>query len=171
VTQLRLALMKGEASVDDVTVSRRAEQPVAVIRSTCSMSELGQRLGEILPAVHAAVLAQGRTPTQPPFVRYLDMDMENATLDFEAGIAVDAPITDADPVYATILPGGEIASAWHVGPYQEIGATHQRLEAWIAAHGRQQDNGRWEVYWTDPGTEPDPAKWRTEVLQVLASGD
>lgn len=153
--------------MDDVTVSRREEQPVAVIRSTCSMSELGQRLGEILPMVYTAILEQGRTPTQPPFLRYLSMDMENATLDFAAGIPVDAPIADAAPVYAAVLPGGEVAALWHVGPYQELGSAHERLDAWIAAHGRQQGDGRWEVYWTDPGEEPDPAKWRTEVIQVL----
>ena len=154
--------------MDDVSVSMRDELPAAVIRSTSPMSELGQRLGEILPAVYAAIAGQGRTATLPPFVRYLDMNMEDSTLDFEAGFAVDAPITEAMPVQPAVVPGGEVASLWHVGPYQELGASHERLDAWIAAQGRQQGDGRWEVYWTDPGEEPDPAKWRTEVLQVLA---
>ena len=22
----------------------------------------------------------------------------------------------------------------------------------------------WEIYWTDPGIEPDPKKWRTQIL-------
>ena len=96
--------------MDDVTISRRDPQPVAVIRGTCAMSDLGQRLGEILPAVHAAILEQGRTPTQPPFLRYFGMDMANGTLDFEAGIAVDAPVADAPPVYASLWPAGEVAA-------------------------------------------------------------
>lgn len=154
--------------MDETTVAIREAQPVAVIRSTSPMSELGQRLGEIFPAVHAAITEQGRTATYPPFMRYFDMDMEKGTLDFEAGIGVDAPIADASPVQASTLPGGEVASVWHVGPYHELGASHERLEAGIAALGRQKGAGRWEVYWTDPGEEPDPAQWRTEVLQVLA---
>ena len=24
--------------------------------------------------------------------------------------------------------------------------------------------GQWEIYWTDPGLEPDPAKWRTQIF-------
>jgi effector-binding domain-containing protein len=154
--------------VDDVAIAIREAQPVAVIRSSSPMSELGQRLGEILPAVHAAITEQGRTATLPPFMRYFDMDMEEGTLEFEAGIGVDAPIADASPVQASTLPGGEVASVWHVGPYHELGASHERLDAWIADQGRQPGNGRWEVYWTDPGEEPDSAKWRTEVLQILA---
>ncbi len=95
--------------MDDVTVSVREEIPVAVIRSSSSMSELGQRLGEILPAVHAAIVGQGRAAAYPPFMRYFEMDMEKGTVDFEAGMGVDAPIADASPVQASTLPGGEVA--------------------------------------------------------------
>ena len=102
--------------MDDVTVSIRAQQPAAVVRSTTHLSKLGQQLGEILPAFSAAAIEQGRTPTQPPFLRYLDMDMENGTPDFEAGMAVDAPIADAAPVHAGVVPGGEVAAHWHIGP-------------------------------------------------------
>lgn len=157
--------------MDDVTVSIRTELPTAVMRDTCAMSELGPRLGKILPAVFEAITRQGIVASQPPFVRYLAMDMNNGTLEFEAGIPVATPFTDAPPVHAGVLPGGEVASLWHIGPYQDLGASHERLDAWIAAQGRQQGEGRWEVYWTDPGEEPDAAKWRTEVLQVLAPQD
>jgi hypothetical protein len=29
------------------------------------------------------------------------------------------------------------------------------------------DGGPWEIYWTDPGLERDPAKWRTEIVQPV----
>jgi effector-binding domain-containing protein len=154
--------------MDDVTVSIRAQQPAAVVRSINPMSEMGQQLGDILPAISAAVIEKGRTPTQPPFRRYLDMDMVKGTLVFEAGMAVDASIADAAPVHTGVVPGGEVAALWHIGPYHELGSSHERLDAWIAAQGRRRGDGRWEVYWTDPGQEPDSSTWRTEVLQVLA---
>ena len=28
--------------------------------------------------------------------------------------------------------------------------------------------GPWEVYWTNPGMVPDPAKWRTQIFAPLA---
>jgi hypothetical protein len=71
------------------------------------MSELSDRLGEILPAVYVAATAQGNTPTQPPFMRYLDMEMEEQTLDFEAGFALLPPFADAAPVQSGTLPGRE----------------------------------------------------------------
>ena len=153
--------------MEEVTLSHREPQQIAAIRGNCQMSELGDRLGEILPAVYAAIMAQGITPAQPPFMRYLDMDMERGTLDFEAGLGVATPFADAAPVQSGMLPGGEVAVLWHVGPYHELGASHDRLSAWIEEHGRQSGDARWEVYWTDPGEEPDSAKWRTEIIQTL----
>ena len=43
----------------------------------------------------------------------------------------------------------------------------EALDRWCAEHGRRAAGPNWEVYWTDPGREPDPAKWRTEVLKPL----
>jgi effector-binding domain-containing protein len=131
------------------------------------MYELGDRLGEIVPAVYAAALAQDNAPTQPPFMRYLDMNMEEGTLDFEAGFPVTSAFADATPVQAGTLPGGEVAVLWHIGPYHELGARHDRLTEWIDTHGRQPGDARWEVYWTDPGEEPDSSRWRTEIIQTL----
>lgn len=36
--------------------------------------------------------------------------------------------------------------------------------AWIAEHGHERRGGGWAIYWTDPGIEPDPEKWRTQIL-------
>jgi DNA gyrase inhibitor GyrI len=62
------------------------------------------------------------------------------------------------------LPGGRVASTWHVGSYHELPRTYARLEAWIDEQGYTRRGAAWEIYWTDPGIEPDPAKWRTQVL-------
>lgn len=54
--------------------------------------------------------------------------------------------------------------AWHVGPYDTLAETYAALMGWIGEQGRTVAGPMWEVYWTDPGTEPDPARWRTEVI-------
>ena len=154
--------------MDEVTISQRQSLPAAVMRGSCAMSELGNRLGVMLPAVRAAIADQGIDPVAPPFLRYVAM-YENA-LTFEAGCALAAPFITTPAVRSADLPGGEVATLWHVGPYEDLGASHDRLDAWLARHGRQTGGERWEVYWTDPGDGSDPATWRTEIVQPLAPG-
>jgi effector-binding domain-containing protein len=55
-----------------------------------------------------------------------------------------------------------------VGPYDTLGETYAALMRWIGEQGRVVAGPMWEVYWTDPGTEPDPARWRTEVIIPVA---
>jgi hypothetical protein len=61
---------------------------------------------------------------------------------------------------------------WHVGPYERLGETHTRIQEYLDEHGLTQRAAAWEEYWTDPGMEPDPAKWRTKVVwPVEPAGD
>jgi effector-binding domain-containing protein len=61
------------------------------------------------------------------------------------------------------LPGGTVAVATHVGPYETIDQTYSLLLREIDARGFARRGPMWESYLTDPQREPDPARWQTEV--------
>jgi len=104
----------------------------------------------------------GIVPAEAPFSR--DHEQKDGFLDLEAGIPVREAIRDYDRVKASTLPGGRAASTWHVGPYHELMDTHNRQESWMKEQGLKSGGGIWEVYWTDPGLEPNAEKGRTEIL-------
>jgi effector-binding domain-containing protein len=52
----------------------------------------------------------------------------------------------------------------HVGPYEAMTETYQALVGWSEAEGLRLGEDMWEIYLSDPSTEPDPATWRTQVL-------
>jgi AraC family transcriptional regulator len=54
-----------------------------------------------------------------------------------------------------------------VGPYEALEGTYAALQAWLDEVGATASGPMWEVYWSDPGAEPDPARWRTELLVPL----
>jgi effector-binding domain-containing protein len=66
------------------------------------------------------------------------------------------------------LPGGEVVSTVHVGAYDHLPDAGAALAAWAEAHGRAATGPNWELYVTDPGVEPDPTQWKTEVIKPLA---
>ena len=86
-------------------------------------------------------------------------------LEVEAGFPVSSPIEPNGDVQPSELPGGQVAVTVHVGPYDQMEPAYQALASWVTDHGGELAGDAWEVYFSDPSTEPDPATWRTEIVQ------
>jgi effector-binding domain-containing protein len=147
-------------------VQQQSEMLTATVRVKCKPTEIQQQLAVILPEVMGYLTREQLAPVGPPFARYHSFGAE---VDLEAGIPVAKEIAGGGRVQPSSLPGGEVASGMHVGPYEELERTHAELARWLAQSNLAAQGGPWEVYWTDPGLERDPSKWRTEVFQPIAA--
>lgn len=137
-------------------------QAYVAVRATVSPNEMSKVLATILPEVGKHV-GKVRAPVAgPPFTRYYKVTEKE--LEIEAGMPLRTPIAGEGKFVASELPGGKTAVTWHLGGYHELQKSHKRLEEWIKAQGLETRAAPWEIYWTDPGLEPDPAKWRTQIL-------
>ena len=145
-----------------VDVRKVPPQDVMSIRVQCHVAELGAILSEILPEVWRYIRRNGVTPSGPPFTRY--HGFENDRVDIEGGMPVPNPLPAEGRVVPGRLPGGEVATTIHLGPYDKLPDAHDALNAWLNEHQRDSAGAQWEVYWTDPGLEPDPHKWKTELM-------
>jgi effector-binding domain-containing protein len=83
----------------------------------------------------------------------------------EAGFPATRPIEGNGDVQPSELPGGQVAVTMHVGPYEQMEPGYQALASWVGERGGELAGDAWEVYFSDPSTEPDPATWRTEIVQ------
>jgi effector-binding domain-containing protein len=127
-----------------------------------------------LPRVFAKVSALGATLASPAFGRYHEYSAEN--VDVEIGVGVDAapdgltPLDGCEPgeVGASELPGGTAAIATHLGPYNSLKDTYDRLHEWIHQQGRDEGPGPWESYVDDPAVVRDHSLLRTDVVWPLA---
>ncbi len=151
---------------EPISVEVLEERHFASIRVQCRYAEIQATLAAILPESMEAVTSRGATIAGVPSVRYYNYDLE--ALDIEGGIPVAAPIESKGRVRTTTLPGGRAVVAWHVGPYTTLGEMHTRIDAYMKEHGLVRGSAPWEEYWTDPGMEPDPGKWRTKVVYPVA---
>jgi DNA gyrase inhibitor GyrI len=137
----------------------------AVIREEVSENDLAEAMGRMFQAVMSALREQGVEPASQPFARYHSF---GETIDCEAGVIVKAPIQETSEVKSGTLPAGPAAIAVHTGTYETLGATHEAMRRWLAANpGQKQNGGPFEIYVSDPASEPDPAKWMTEVIYPL----
>lgn len=146
-------------------VVERKPQHVASIRVKCKPSEVAQQLATLLPEVMTQVSASGAQIAGAPFSRYHKMGKD--VMELEAGVPVKKPFEERGRVKNSKLPGGKVASCWHVGPYHQLGSAHAGLTAYIVKNQLEANGGPWEIYWTDPGMVKDTSKWRTQLFAPL----
>lgn len=152
------------ATAGEVQLLELEPRHLASIRTECEHAEMERILSSLLPEAAQAALAVGAEFSGPPVVRYYTWGDE---LDIEVGMQVVRPVETKGRVKPSKLPGGRAAVAWHLGHYEQLGKTHQRVHAWLAENGLESGGAPWEEYWTDPGLEPDPGKWRTRIVYPL----
>jgi len=115
---------------------------------------LGQAYGQLL------ALAQDRDLTIAGQPMTLTQDTDPDTWQFEAALPVRAEglaqgrAQVPAPARLGHTPSGTAAVVEHVGAYDRIPATLQRLEQWLAAHGHQRHGPIVQVYVSDPEDTP-----------------
>ena len=83
----------------------------------------------------------------------------------ELGVLLDQPCPVTGRVVASALPSGTTAMTLHRGPFGDVGAAHDAVLGWCAAHGHGLAGARWEVY--GPHND-DPAQQWAEVYWLLS---
>ncbi len=149
----------------DFEFRQTTKQHTAAIKMTRPVAQIGPAMGEAFPKIYHAVVSAGVEPTGMPLARYFDFGEQETT--FECAIPVPGPFTATAEVEASSVGGGEAAFVMHVGPYQTIGESWQKLMAWIAEQGRAPAGPTWEVYIDDP-QEVAPEQLKTELYIPVA---
>lgn len=138
---------------------------VAVVRAEVGSSGLASAIRDALLAVSQAMGEAGVGLAGPPFARYLEWNATGVVA--EIGFPVLRAAPRVGPVGPSRLPGGRVASIVHVGPYETIGKTYALLQAWLIETGRGEMGPMWELYWSDPLAEPNPATRHTEIVMPI----
>jgi len=140
--------------------------PAAVVRDVVEMSTIGDFFDQSFGQILATLVAEGIEPTGPAFALY--HGPPTTTADLEVGFPVDRVIGAVEPVEPGSTPAGRVARLTHIGPYDQLGPSWERLGSWIAAQGETPAGDLWEVYVTQPTPDVDPATLLTELNWLLA---
>lgn len=158
--------------MNQVELIQLVPQPVATQRVSADPHELSEAVEKQLTEVWAYLEDQGSGPAGPPLsiLRHLSVDGEVPApppWEVDTGFPLMEPIPEGQGVQVHELPGGEAASLLHEGDYAGLGDAYLLLQSWVLASGREAAGSPWEVYLTDPGQEPDPAAWQTQLVWPL----
>lgn len=140
----------------DVHLEQVREQLVAIVRDRVPITEIGSVIGPALAEVADVLERQHVAPTGPPFARY---GMSAEQFDIATGFPTSAVVAPSGRVTSATLPAGTVATAMHVGPYDQVAAVYDAILAWVSERGLVQDGDAWESYLDGP----DVARPRTIV--------
>lgn len=142
---------------DQVHSQTRQRQPTAVATATLPVAEIGPWLSKTYGAIACVIAESGAVPAGPPFARYHRLAEDRFAV--EAGFPVSTAIDADGDVQPSELPGGPVAVTVHIGPYAEMARAYEALASRVSSHRGEPAGDPWEVYFSDPAREPDPATW------------
>ncbi len=144
-------------------LKEQAAQPALSVRTHAAVQDLPSLFGKTYGAIMQYLAELGEQPAGMPFTAYYSMDMQN--LDVEIGFPVARPLAGKGEIQASEFPGGKLASAMHVGPYDQLGAAYEALGQWVKAQGYEATGVTYELYYSEPETPPQEI--RTEIIFPL----
>jgi effector-binding domain-containing protein len=145
-------------------IKEQSTQPALSIRTSTSVEHLPQVFGDAFGAIAQYLGELGEEPAGPPFAAYYNMDMQD--LDVEIGIPVTKSLRGRDDIKASGIPGGQVATCLHTGPYSEIEPAYNALSEWMKENGYEATGVAYEMYLDDPAETP-PQELKTQILFPL----
>jgi effector-binding domain-containing protein len=157
-----------------IKVVERKAQPYVAICTAATIKEMPGVVPKFFPELLAFLKKHDVTPDGPVFVRFLVIDMADK-LQIEVGVPVKKAMKGAEGIVARTIPAGKYVSSHFIGI--EYMRANAELQEWAKARHLKFDctekghashwKSRVEFYIDGPQDEPDPKKWRSEILYKL----
>jgi len=134
---------------------------IATVRNKVSASEIEKTIGQSYASIQELIKNQSAKMIGPPMAITLAWD--STSWDFEAAIPIDKEIKGNAKVVVKKSYSGKVIYISYLGSYSKTYTAYNELEKYKNEKGYTDNGGPWEVYVTDPATEPDTSKWITEI--------
>ncbi len=158
---------KSTAKIETVTVG--AQSIVFVNRTSASDPEtMGNVMGAAFGTLFAAMGETGVAPAGPPLSIYYDFGAEEIKygVAFPIAAADKQKLDGRDDVNVSETYAGGALKLVHVGPYDTLVESYNKMMAHLDSEGLAPSGPTWEVYMNDPATTP-PADLITEIYFPL----
>jgi DNA-binding transcriptional MerR regulator len=161
-----------EQLVTELTLELRlvdeAAASYAVVRDRVSVDDMFTHVPEAIARVRRLLDEQSVPCIEPALTIFLGVGIDE-WLDVEVGWPIGETEVEArDGLLVRRLPAARAAEHVHEGPYEELPALYGALEGAIRGRGLEPQDLAREHYLVHPGTEDDPAAFRTRIVWPVA---
>jgi effector-binding domain-containing protein len=143
-------------------VEMPSKMVISVIDS-CNWQDIGTKMGIMYGELMGAQAKAKAQQTGAPFTRYMKWDEANQFAVFENSLPVDREVKASGRIYYQVLPAGRAVLGKHFGAYDKTMYMYVALDEYVKDFKLEEAGGPIEEYVTDPMSEPDTAKWQTNI--------
>ncbi len=136
------------------------QQDSLMIRLTTPVSKISEVMGEVYQELAGYMGRKGIEFAGPPYAMYYNMDME--ALDVEMGFPVNQSDKGEGRIKPGQIPGGEIVTTIHTGPYDKLEGTYEKLMAFVKEKQLDVQEWMYEYYLNSP-LEVKPEELQTQI--------
>jgi len=132
-----------------------------------TMSDVGQaEYGASYQKIFAHLGATGNADKiiQPPMSVTHAYDTETTITTFSVAMKTSQEVDPGTDLECVYIEPHKALVYMHVGDYEGISKSYEKAVQVMLAKGYTMKLPSYEVYITDPGTEPDSSKWKTELV-------
>lgn len=135
----------------DFEVITTKPQPAISIREKVKVNDISQQMGrmfdELCPLLKGEVVCAG-----PPFALYHSWSDDET--DMDVGFPVTGKAITKGRVRPFELPAVKAVVGMHVGPYDKIVDSYNKMMEWIKVNGYEPAEYMWEEYLNSPDEVP-----------------
>lgn len=128
-----------------------------------SVKDMGTLIGNSYGEIMAYLAEDANNYTGHPFTISRKWDNELMMGDIDICLPINSTKPGNERVKKATKESGRAVRAMHYGKYELVGPAYFAAEEFIEKNGLKYNDFPREIYVTDPGQEPDTAKWLTYV--------
>jgi effector-binding domain-containing protein len=146
-----------------VTIKDIEPFPYCAIGHTGPYTDMTAGIGPLIGAMQAQELfTQVRGPMVGVYYNSPG-EVKPEELSWEVGFVITAQATPQLPLVKKTWDHTTVAAALHIGPYEKVGRTIEKVMAWLAAQGYEASGPMLERYLNMNPTAVKPEELRTEI--------
>lgn len=152
--------------VEETTVQ---EMSLITIKDSVAIDKIGLKMGESMMELVDFLQANDLEMTGAPICFYHVWNEEQGYTVMECALPI-VTVKKANvkgKVNIITYPSVAAARTVHKGAYEDLAQCHYAIDEWINANQKQIAGAPFEVYLTDPQSEPDTSKWITEIYYPI----
>jgi len=151
--------MEKKVNFEEITM---APKPALSVAINTDIAHLSEEMGKAYKQIMNYIKANALTITGAPYSLYEKWNPPTE-VSFVAAVPVNKKVTGNANIKMTETPSGKMLKVVYFGAYDKTGYIYKAYDKYAASNKLETRGGPWEEYITDPTTEPDTAKWQTNI--------